>query len=261
MRKRIWIPLVALTLLVFPPSAYLHFLNGKHEREMQDPRYPFLSLIEENTRILETGKIPPDLQELTGSPTDELTDILKTVYLLQNAGAYATLGSWDCARTDFYHSMGISAEHTANSTLGRELGLRFIHHGRIEEGFAMYEQLIEGAPKNPLPRLSLAFFLATCQDDRIRDGDKAVEYAKKGCDLAKREFLREAWDVLAAAYAEKGDFAQAVIALQTALSHPLIGRQVDPLGQPTALSDVRIKERMQQYEGKKPLRKRWFPGQ
>lgn len=55
----------------------------------------------------------------------------------------------------------------------------------------------------------LAWFFATCQEDRCRDGKRGVEFALKGCELTE-------WkdggiiDTLAATYAEVGEFEKAV---------------------------------------------------
>jgi membrane associated rhomboid family serine protease len=60
-----------------------------------------------------------------------------------------------------------------------------------------------------IPMLNtLAWLLATCPDAAVRDGAKAVAFARRACD-------RDQWthasviDTLAAAYAESGDFASA----------------------------------------------------
>lgn len=54
-----------------------------------------------------------------------------------------------------------------------------------------------------------AQFYATCPDEKFRNGQKAIEYAKKACEKANwnaADFL----DTLAAAYAETSDFKKAV---------------------------------------------------
>jgi tetratricopeptide (TPR) repeat protein len=55
---------------------------------------------------------------------------------------------------------------------------------------------------------ALAWLLATCPDDKYRNGEKAVEYATKACELdgGKSANLH---DTLAAAFAEIGDFDRA----------------------------------------------------
>jgi cytochrome c-type biogenesis protein CcmH/NrfG len=50
--------------------------------------------------------------------------------------------------------------------------------------------------------------LATCPEDRIRDGKRAVELAKRACELSSRG-LATCVGTLAAAYAEAGDFEAA----------------------------------------------------
>jgi len=64
---------------------------------------------------------------------------------------------------------------------------------------------------------NLAWILATCTTDSVRDGKKAVETAQKACEAT-------AWKephcigTLAAAYAESGDFDQAVKYQRQAMS-------------------------------------------
>ncbi len=56
---------------------------------------------------------------------------------------------------------------------------------------------------------NLAWLLATAPDADARDGKKAVEYATKACELSKWQDAADV-DTLAAAYAETGDFDNAV---------------------------------------------------
>ncbi len=62
---------------------------------------------------------------------------------------------------------------------------------------------------NPIVLNNYAWILATCPDDKARDGKKALELARKACELAKWNDAG-AWDTLAAAYAETGDYDNAI---------------------------------------------------
>ena len=55
----------------------------------------------------------------------------------------------------------------------------------------------------------LAWLLATCSDGRYRDGARAVQLAKKACELTDYTDASSLY-LLAAAHAEKGNFDDAV---------------------------------------------------
>jgi tetratricopeptide (TPR) repeat protein len=86
---------------------------------------------------------------------------------------------------------------------------------------------------------ALAVLLATCSEEKFRDGKKAVEYATKACELTswKANFC---WETLAAAFAENGQYEDAIKWQKKFLDS-------------TALKK-RAKERLSLYEEKKPYR-------
>jgi tetratricopeptide (TPR) repeat protein len=55
-----------------------------------------------------------------------------------------------------------------------------------------------------------AWLWATCADAAFRDAPKAIESARKACELTSASRRASYLDTLAAAYAEAGDFAAAV---------------------------------------------------
>lgn len=63
--------------------------------------------------------------------------------------------------------------------------------------------------KNPNYSFQLAWILATSEDASIRNGAKAVEYATQACELSNWQDTKHL-RVLAAAYAENGDFLAAL---------------------------------------------------
>jgi Flp pilus assembly protein TadD len=89
----------------------------------------------------------------------------------------------------------------------------------------------------------LAWLLATCPKADVRDGQQAVTLARKACEL-------DDWkdpgviEVLAAALAESGDFAEAVQLQKKAVEMPY--NSEDAL--------KKAKQRLQDYEQKKPTR-------
>jgi tetratricopeptide (TPR) repeat protein len=90
---------------------------------------------------------------------------------------------------------------------------------------------------------SLAWLQATCPDKHARNGAAAVQAATKACELT--EWKNEAYiDTLAAAYAESGDFDQA------------IKFQKQSLEMADASDRKGMEERLQLYQQRKPYREK-----
>jgi tetratricopeptide (TPR) repeat protein len=97
--------------------------------------------------------------------------------------------------------------------------------GEYARAIADYTEAIRLAPDEPASLTSRAWPLATCPDAGLRDGKRAVELAKRACQLSG---WKDANDLenLAAACAECGQFDQAVkwqtraIAVGTGLEDP-----------------------------------------
>jgi tetratricopeptide (TPR) repeat protein len=130
-----------------------------------------------------------------------------------------------------------------------DFGLRHIfgqilqQQGRYAEAEQAYLGAIQAQPACVPACDSLARLLATCPDDKARDGKRAVEYATAACQ-------ETGWkdpvclDTLAAAYAEVGQFEDAVRYQTRALENP-------------ALKDdfrTAAKQRLELYRQKKPFR-------
>jgi tetratricopeptide (TPR) repeat protein len=87
-------------------------------------------------------------------------------------------------------------------------GIYWAERGQHAAALTAYEQAIKSNPDDFMVFNGLAWLLATCPEDRIRDGKRAVDLAKRACELSSRE-VATCVETLAAAYAEVGDFEAA----------------------------------------------------
>jgi len=106
-----------------------------------------------------------------------------------------------------------------------------------------FEESLRLNPNHAPAYNSLAWLLATTSDARFRDGKRALESAKKACELTSHQ-TPEYLSVLAAAYAETGQFDQAIFWQTRALENP---RYVETSG-------AKARRWLQLYQEGKPLR-------
>jgi Tetratricopeptide repeat len=116
--------------------------------------------------------------------------------------------------------------------------------GRFEKMLQDYSAALRFDPDDHEICDALAWQLATCPDPLIRDGPKALDLARKACELSKNEIP---WylDTLAAAHAELDQFAEAARVLEKLLDSP------------GDLSDAQLNNillRLEQYEDGRPTR-------
>ncbi len=81
--------------------------------------------------------------------------------------------------------------------------------GRYELALGIFDSVLRKNEKDAGALNSRAWLLATCPDEKIRDGKRAVIDATLCCELANWKDANQL-DTLAAAYAESGEFEQAV---------------------------------------------------
>ena len=108
---------------------------------------------------------------------------------------------------------------------------------------------VELAPKDARACNGAAWLLATCPDQKIRDGSEALQFATRACEVTdwKDPFYL---DTLAAAYAELGQFEKAVEWQQKALANPDFEKNVDKD------EFVVAQRRLDLYKSGKPFREK-----
>ena len=150
---------------------------------------------------------------------------------------YAQLGQYK-SLADFTQAIELRPDYPdAHSSRG----ISCVHTGPFELALADFTRSIELNPDNPQPYNNLVRLLATCPDSEYRDSKPAVAAARRACELL-------GWidfnilDTLATAYAQTGQFAEAV-AWQT--------KAVELA--PTGARD-QLRQRLQRYE-------EWVPNQ
>lgn len=122
-------------------------------------------------------------------------------------------------------------------------GLAYWENGETKQALTDFRAAVQLNPKNDGAYNGLAWVMATSPEQEFRDGAKAVEYATKACELTewKNPFHISA---LAAAYAETGNFAQAIEWHKKATASPDF----------PASKQARATARLKLYEQGKPYR-------
>jgi tetratricopeptide (TPR) repeat protein len=127
-------------------------------------------------------------------------------------GVWNDLGAHEKAIADFNDAIRLDPK---DATTYRIRGFLWRDKGDYEKALADFGDGIRLAPHDPLALSSFGWFLATCPVEKYRNGERAVELATKACELSRWKAGYEV-AVLAAAYAENGEFEKAVYWQQTA---------------------------------------------
>ena len=110
------------------------------------------------------------------------------------------------------------------------LGDILLQKGQDAGALAHYQKALQTEPDSPAILNNIGWILATSPDANLRNGEQAVRYAKRACDLTKDNDPAYV-NGEAAAYAEAGRFDEAVAAAQRACALALAskGGQLDVL--------------------------------
>ena len=150
------------------------------------------------------------------------------------------LGNFDEAIEDYNRCIELSNGGAAPTTLGNRA---VAYEGKQEYKKAIedFEEALKTGETVPEVLNGLAWFLSVCPEEDYRDGEKAMDYAKKALKMSGDEdwnFL----DTAAAVHAENGDFDKAVEYQKKALEFAPKKDQPD------------YQARLKLYESSKPYR-------
>jgi tetratricopeptide (TPR) repeat protein len=104
---------------------------------------------------------------------------------------------------------GIVAADEGNWRALRSRGDALLSVGKHTEAIEDYNSALKLAPENDGILNNLAWVLSTSPKDEVRDGKRAIELATKACEVTNYE-MPHIISTLAAAYAETGDFENAI---------------------------------------------------
>jgi tetratricopeptide (TPR) repeat protein len=127
------------------------------------------------------------------------------------------------------------------------LGMALASTGHSKDALTQYAKALEVQPNFAYACANMAWLKATSSDAAVRDGEEAVRLAEHAVQ-ASREKNVNLLDTLAAAYAEAGQFADAVRTEQQAIALAL---EQNNAGMASGL-----KARLELYESGKPYRER-----
>jgi tetratricopeptide (TPR) repeat protein len=116
-------------------------------------------------------------------------------------------GDIDNAINDYTMAIKLGSKEASNYFYR---GYYWQEKGDFENAVRDYSEAIELEQTRGEFYNGFAWLRATCPDERFRDGKVAIEYATKACDLTNSWNQWADFDTLATAYAETGDFTNAV---------------------------------------------------
>ncbi|HYB91109.1 MAG TPA: tetratricopeptide repeat protein [Candidatus Binataceae bacterium] len=182
---------------------------------------------------------------------DDLNEALKLApddrdTIWKRAGAYRDKKQYDRAIEDLTRVIEIEPNNaSAYDERGDIHGQRGEYRLELED----YRKAADLSPDNSVIANALAWILSTCPDDKLRDGKLALKYANQACNLSS--WLEwQVIDTLAAAYAEAGNYSEAVVWEQ---------RAIDMAKTASAQDQKDLRDRLDLFKQGKPFRDRKAP--
>jgi protein O-mannosyl-transferase len=141
---------------------------------------------------------------------------------------YQRLGKVDKAEAIFREATEVDPKYADGHAL---LANVLLSKGRFREAIAEWRTIVDVYPDSTVALQTLAMLLSICPDASARNGEEAVRRATHAMQILNRDSAEvplQLLDTLATAYAETGDFAQAVKIEENALNLALKLNQNNP---------------------------------
>jgi tetratricopeptide (TPR) repeat protein len=122
------------------------------------------------------------------------------------ARAFEEMGQFDKARADYDQATRFNATTAPDYLM---IGYAQFAKGNYRAAASDFEKALRMSPRDYEALAYFAWFQATCPDDSLRNGNEALEKSRRACELSRWQDA-DTVDTLAAAYAEIGDFAEAI---------------------------------------------------
>ena len=133
---------------------------------------------------------------------------------------------------------------TASATYVENADNVLLYKGKISEAISHFEEAIRIDPESTKPMNNLAWLLATSNNAKLQNPQRAVQLAEKACQLTNyKEY--SILDTLAVAYAAAGMFSEAVTTAEKALELAKTSKQ------PKLVQE--IQSRLQLYKAGRPF--------
>ena len=134
--------------------------------------------------------------------------------------------------------------HPERSEFLQLMGLCHLSMGQTDKAREIFNRCIKQEPSNHRGWNSLARLLATYPDENIRNAEEAIQAGRKACELTNQQ-VATYLDTLAAAYAEAGNFEEAVTTQINA---------IDKLTTSEQFLRAEFQSRLQLYQNEQPYR-------